>query len=174
MSSNSVFGYLNYVDILPLKRISQLCETIGSSFIHLLLKNQPGKWHSKPLHKSFTQQATGVSFLKQKPMTCPRSLILYENLSMPLLFHSPWLTSLLMHMHESMHLSANLLQKPHRRYRAPCPLLFSVPGGGFSHFLNIISLHQPQRFQELEGSGSFSSFSEEKLRPHSRFLNTRW
>ena len=87
----------------------------------ILLKYQPRKWHSKPIHKSFVQQATGISFFQWKPLTCPWSIISLVSCPYltPLLFHSPWLTLGIMLLQEYNHLSAHLLQKPERRYRPP-------------------------------------------------------
>ena len=39
---------------------------------------------------------------------------------------------------------------------------------------SIILLHEPQWFQELAGSRSFSYFSDERKSPHSRSLCWRW
>ena len=89
--------------------------------MNILLKNQPRKWHSKPLHKSFAQQATGISFFQWKPLTCPYSVISSVSCPYltPLLVHSPPLTLGIMLLHESIHLSAHCLPKPQRRCRPP-------------------------------------------------------
>ena len=90
---------------------------------------------------------------------------------MPLLFHSLKLTLVIMLIHESIHLSAHLLQKPQRRYRAPVEMdtshfldqwgsLFLVED--FPLLWSIISLHEPHRFEEPTVCGSFSLFSDEK------------
>ncbi len=105
----------------PWREKHQECTTIGSSFMNLILKYQPRKWHSKPLHKSFAQHATGLSSFHWKPFTCSWSVI--SSLSCPyltpLLNPTPRITLGIMFMHESNHLSAQLLQKPQRSYRPP-------------------------------------------------------
>ena len=156
----------------PWKEKGQDFKTIGCSFMKLL-KTQPGKLHRKPIHKSFTQKATGSSFLKWNPLTFPWSLILYENLcilnaSLVSLTVTPLCGNAYAWVDPSLY---HLLQKPHRRYRAPVQMdtslfqeqwcsLFLMED--FPLLLSIISLHEPQLFPELAGNGSFSSFSDEK------------
>ena len=89
---------------------------------------------------------------------------------MPFLFHSLRLTSLIILMHESIHLSFHLFHKPPRRYRTPVQIDTSPFQEQCSspllvedfHLLSRISLHWLQWFQDMAGSGSFSRFSDEK------------
>ena len=60
-------------------------------------------------------------FLQWKPLACTWSIISSDSCTYvtPLLFHSGRLTLGIMPMHESIHPSAHILQKPQWRYRPP-------------------------------------------------------
>lgn len=80
---------------------------ISSSFKNLLVKNHSREWHTKPLQKSFAQQAIVISSLKWKALTWPWSVISSESFPYiaPLLFHSERITLGIMLVHESNHLA---------------------------------------------------------------------
>ena len=154
------------------EEIVQECISNGSAFMQLL-KTQPGKWHSKPPHKSFIQQVSGIYFLKWKPLTCPWSLILYENLSIP---NASLVSLTVTHLsdntytwvHPSLCLRPSEAIKKVQSTRAdwhftfPGAMVFSVPGGGFSPSWEHFFIEWPQLIQEQEVSVSCSSVSDEK------------
>ena len=53
LSSKSICGPLKYVDLLPMKEKDQECKTISYSFMNLLLKTQPDKWHKHASPQDF-------------------------------------------------------------------------------------------------------------------------